>query len=242
MEIMTDEKIQENVLRVLTKIDRAALLAGRNPENVRLLVVTKKQPAKTVIAAIAGGVRLFGENYTDEAIPKILSIASRERLEWHMIGHVQSRKAKTVAEFFHTVESVDSIKIADRLNKMCIDLRRKMDVLLEINLSAEENKSGWHFENESNWEALLAELGQVAAFPHLKVKGLMTMPPLFDDSEEARPYFKQLIKLQGYLKEKIPQAGWDELSMGTSQDYEVAVTEGATIVRIGKAILGPRPE
>lgn len=242
MEIELDEKIQKNLLQVHTNIDRAAVLADRNPENIRLLIVTKKQPVEKILSAITAGARLFGENYADEAVPKMLSIASREPLEWHMIGHVQSRKAKTVSRFFHMVESVDSVKIAERLDKICFGLNRILQVLLEINVGGEESKSGWRFEPNADWDSLVPQISKVATLANLKINGLMTMPPLFDDPENTRPYFRQLVKVQAYLKDKLPGVSWDELSMGTSQDYEVAVQEGATILRIGQAVLGPRPK
>jgi pyridoxal phosphate enzyme (YggS family) len=157
-----------------------------------------------------------------------------------MIGHVQSRKAKIVCEHFSLVHSLDNKKLAERLNYYAGEAGKVLPVLLEFNLSGEESKSGWSANDENQWDKFLPEIDQINSFTQLRVQGLMAMPPLFDDPEYARPYFKKLRKLQGYLKSIFPDIDWKELSMGTSSDYRVAIQEGATLIRIGQAILGPR--
>ncbi len=191
-------------------------------------------------AAFEIGARTFGENYAEESIPKIEALR-REQVEWHMIGHVQSRKAALVAEHFALVHSVDSLKLANRLDRAAAELGRDLPVLLEYNVGGESGKGGWTAAEESQWPGLLPDAEAIVALPRLQVRGLMTMPPLSPDHEASRVYFSRLRRLRDYLARRLPQASWDELSMGTSADYPVAVEEGATLVRIGQAILGPRP-
>jgi pyridoxal phosphate enzyme (YggS family) len=238
--------IHERYVRVLDTIAAAARKAGRAPESVRLVVVTKSQPLEVARAAIEAGAKVLGENYADEAVEKILALKPQSppmqsAVEWHMIGHVQSRKAQLVAEHFALFHSLDSLKLAQRVDRFAGELGRALPVLLEFNLGGEASKHGWDASDEERWPGLLADAMAVAALPNLKVRGLMTMPPLSADSESARPYFQRLRRLRDFLAEHAPQAGWAELSMGTSSDYAVAVEEGATLVRVGQAILGPRP-
>jgi pyridoxal phosphate enzyme (YggS family) len=159
-----------------------------------------------------------------------------------MIGHVQSRKAPLVAQHFALVHSLDSLKLAQRLDRSAAELGRTLPVLLEFNVSGEKSKHGWDASEESLWKGLLTDVNAIAALPGLKVRGLMTMPPLSTDPEAARVHFRKLRRLRDFLSRQVSQAEWDELSMGTSVDYAVAVEEGATLVRIGQAILGPRPD
>lgn len=161
-------------------------------------------------------------------------------VQWHIIGHVQSRKVRMVCEHFDYLHSLDSLNLAHRLDHQCAELKRVLPVLLEFNVSGEESKSGWPAWDEPLWTKLMVDIQSIVEFPHLRVEGIMTMPPYFDNPEHARPFFKRMRKLQEFLARKFPQMGWQELSMGMSGDYEVAVQEGATWVRIGQAILGPR--
>jgi pyridoxal phosphate enzyme (YggS family) len=233
--------IRANINRVQERMAKAAWKAGRRAEEVRLVVVTKMHPVETVRAAVQAGAVYLGENYAEEAVEKINGLAGVGKVEWHMIGHVQSRKARLVCAHFDLVHSLDSLRLAERLDRQASELGKVMPVLLELNLGDEESKSGWAVAEDDLSQALLDELGQVAALPHLRVLGLMSMPPLFDDPDLARPYFKRLRELQGLLAARFPQVTWRELSMGTSTDFETAIQEGATMVRIGQAILGPRP-
>lgn len=239
--------IRERYMRTLEAIVASARKVGRSPEAVRLVVVTKLQPAEVVQSAVEAGAHILGENYAEEALEKILALESQSAgslsaVEWHMIGHVQSRKAQLVARNFALVHSLDSLKLAQRLNRCAAELERTLSVLLEFNVSGEKSKHGWLASDESRWPDLLADVNTIAALPNLKVRGLMTMPPLSTDPETARTYFQHLRRLRDFLSERVPQAEWSELSMGTSADYAVAVEEGATLVRIGQAILGPRPD
>jgi hypothetical protein len=194
---------------------------------------------EVIQAAIAAGISMFGENYAEEALGKIVAL-KETKVEWHMIGHVQSRKAEIIARNFSMLHSLDSSKLADRLERICIELNRTLPVLLEFNVSGEESKFGFSAWEENHWSELKPDIEKILSFSHLHVNGLMTMPPLFEDPERTRPYFQRLRKLQNYLANQFPKVQWQELSMGTSVDFLAAIQEGATFVRIGKAILGPR--
>ncbi|MEZ0396989.1 MAG: YggS family pyridoxal phosphate-dependent enzyme [Anaerolineales bacterium] len=233
--------IRERYQRVLERIEAAARRAGREPQSVRLVVVTKSQPLEVVRAALKAGVRIVGENYAEEALPKINSLKDEFVVEWHMIGHVQSRKAALVAAHFDLLHSLDSLKLARRLNAFCEQAGRLLPVMLEFNVGGEASKYGFPAWDESAWPALLPEIEAILQLPHLRLCGLMTMPPLYEHPEQSRPYFQRLRRLQAFLARHLPQADWQELSMGTSVDYETAIQEGATFVRIGTAIVGPRP-
>lgn len=232
--------IQERYQKVLDTISASAFKAGRTPEATRIVVVTKFQPPDVIQAAVEAGARLLGENYAEEAADKIAELKPQTGVEWHMIGHVQSRKALLVARHFSLVHSLDSRKLAQRLNDAAADLGRILPVLIEFNVSGDKNKYGWEASDETLWQGLLSGIMAIASMPSLKIRGLMTMPPLSTDPETARPHFQKLRHLRDYLSKKIPNTEWAELSMGTSADYAVAVEEGATLVRIGQAILGPR--
>lgn len=232
--------IRQRYQQVCEQIAEAAARAGRDPASVRLIVVTKSQPLTVVQAALEAGLCRFGENYAEEAVEKMQALPSGQ-IEWHMIGHVQSRKAALVARHFAMIHSLDSLKLARRLNEFAQQAGRVLPALLECNVSGEESKFGFPAWEETRWFDLLPQLEQILQFPNLRVRGLMTMPPYFDDPERARPYFQKLRRLQEFLQKNLPQADWSELSIGTSVDFAVAVEEGATYVRIGQAILGPRP-
>jgi len=242
------QAIGERYRRVSDTIDEVARKAGREPESVRLVVVTKLQPIRVIQAAIEAGARIFGENYAEEAVPKMDAIANllpRQtaggRVEWHMIGHVQRRKAALVVSHFALLHSLDSRRLAERLDRLAGAEDRQLPVLLEFNVGGEAGKEGWNTSDESMWPNLVPDVEAIAALPRLQIKGLMTMPPLVTDPEDARVYFRRLRRLRDFLAARVPGAVWDELSMGTSVDYPVAVEEGATLVRVGEAILGPRP-
>ena len=234
--------IRQRYLRTLDRIAAAAQAVGRDPQSVRLVVVTKAQPLAVVRAAVAAGIRTLGENYPEEAVEKILAVGMGTGVEWHMIGHVQSRKACLVAEHFALLHSLDSLKLAARLDRFAAQVERILPVLLEFNLGGEESKFGWPAWDESRWQDLLPQVAEVLRCSHLEVSGLMAMPPLPEHAaEESRPYFQRLRCLRDFLTKHFPPASWQELSMGTSADFAVAVQEGATLVRVGQAILGTRP-
>jgi PLP dependent protein len=235
-------EIRERYLRVIDQIGTAAQAAGRTTDAVRLVVVTKTHPIETVRAALEAGVRDLGENYAEEALAKIQALGpvNGEGPRWHMIGHVQSRKADLVAAHFDMLHALDSLKLARRLDRFAGQAGRKLPVLLEVNLSGEESKFGYPAWDQSQWPALLAELEQLVPLLNLEIRGLMTMPPFAALAEASRPFFRRMRSLQAYLDQHFPQVMWKELSMGTSADFAVAVEEGATLVRVGTAILGSR--
>ncbi|OQY33728.1 MAG: YggS family pyridoxal phosphate enzyme [Anaerolineaceae bacterium 4572_5.1] len=233
--------IRERYLKIQSQIRNAAHSAGRESESVQLIVVTKAQPLHVTQAAIMAGAQFLGENYPEEAVSKMQSLNEKFKVEWHMIGHVQSRKARVVAENFVLLHSLDSLKLARRLDRFSAEAGRKLPVLLEFNVGGEESKFGWDASDETRWAELLPVVDELLALSHLEIRGLMTMPPFFRDAERARPYFRQLRRLRDYLSAQYPQVKWEQLSMGTSGDFRVAVEEGATLVRVGQAIVGPRP-
>jgi PLP dependent protein len=234
--------IQDNLNQIGERIAKAATSAGRNPDEVRLVVVTKAQPVEVLQAVIAAGAQVIGENYAEEAVQKVTALGGKAGMEWHMIGHVQSRKARLVSEHFDLIHSLDSTHLAVRINQAAAELQRVVPVLLEFNLGGEESKSGWTAVDDAQWEGLQGDIEQVLALPSIRVCGLMTMPPLSADPENTQPFFARLRKLQTDLARRHAGVDWRELSMGTSADFEVAIQEGATLVRIGTAIVGPRPK
>lgn len=233
-------RIKENYYKVLENIRKVAIDSGRRPGEVRLVVVTKGHSLEKALQVVEAGARLLGENYVEEALPKIEILSNYSELEWHMIGHVQSRKARSVVEHFHCVHSVDSVKLAMRLDRFAAEFNKVIPVLFECNVSGEETKFGWKAWKEEEWGELLVQLEPLLHLNHIEVRGLMTMAPYSDNPEESRPYFQRLKRLRDYLANHFNDVNWSELSMGMSNDYEVAIQEGATLVRIGTAILGER--
>jgi pyridoxal phosphate enzyme (YggS family) len=234
------ESIRKRYLSTLDLIATAAKKSGRAYDSVKLVVVTKTQPVEMVQAVIEAGAAILGENYPEEGAMKIQSLGHFSAVEWHMIGHIQSRKAQIVAQNFSLVHSLDSVKLANRLSRFSEEAMRTLPVLLEFNVGGEESKSGWDASLETDWPGLVDEVGTVLALPQLQVCGLMTMPPLGTTAEVSRPYFQKLKRLQEFFSSQFPQADFGQLSMGTSSDFEVAVEEGATLVRVGTAIVGQR--
>lgn len=226
---------------IRAQIDAAALRVKRDPASVRLVVVTKTHSVETVRAAIQAGIRDFGENYAEEAVEKIRALGQVEGLCWHMIGHVQSRKADLVAAHFDFMHSLDSLKLANRLERFAAQAGRTLPVLLECNVGGEASKFGYAASTSQDLDFLSREIEQISQLPHLQIRGLMTMPPLYNDPQQTRPFFARLRELRDFLTVRFPAIAWDELSMGTSADFATAVEEGATIVRVGTAILGARP-
>lgn len=228
--------ILENASEILRKMSHAAMRAGRQPDAVRLVAVSKTVPAERIREAMEAGLRVFGENRVQEARDKIAALQTT-RLEftgvqWHLIGHLQKNKAKYAVQLFDLIHSVDSMELADELNRQAAKHGKVQRVLIEVKLSAEETKEGIAEED------LGALIAHVRRCPALSLEGLMTMPPYDLDPEKARPYFRRLRE----LRDGFTQAGVDlpELSMGMSHDFAVAIDEGATMVRIGTAIFGGR--
>jgi len=231
--------IKQNYERVLEKIDAAASSVGRDGSSIKLVVVTKGHPIEAVEEAISAGAKILGENYVEEAITKVEAFPQWSG-EWHMIGHIQSRKARQVCEYFDFVHSLDRLKIARRLNRFAGEAGIVFPVLLECNMSGEQSKYGWPAWEKDQWSYLLNEVGQVLEMTHLQVRGLMTMPPYSETPEQSRQYFIRLREIRSYFERQFPSIDWGELSMGMSADYEIAIQEGATMVRIGTEIMGPR--
>lgn len=222
--------IKENLLRVTEKIEKAARRAGRDPAEIKLVAVSKTVETGRIREAIEAGVTILGENYVQEAQKKIEEIG--RPISWHFIGHLQSNKAKYATRLFDMIHSVDSIPLAEELNRRAEKEGRRMDVMIEVNLSGEASKFGT--EEEKAFDVAR----KVLNLKNLSLIGLMTMPPYFNDPELSRPYYVQLRQLKGKMVEEgIPLK---ELSMGMSNDFEVAIEEGATYVRVGTAIFGER--
>jgi len=241
VETSTHEQIREKLNAVQAKMDAATHAAGRPTGSTRLLVVTKGQSVETIQAAYAAGIRLFGENYPEESLAKIDALSAMPDVEWHMIGHLQSRKARIVAQHFNMLHSLDSLTLAEKLDRQMSDQGRSLPVLLEVNVSGEESKGGWPAWDSPACDNLAADIEKLVCLEHLQIRGLMVMPPLFDDAALARPFFRKTRLLRDWLAGRFPDVSWNELSMGTSADYQEAIEEGSTFVRIGTAILGPRP-
>ena len=225
--------ILANLNRVQERVAAAARRAGRSPEEIRLVAVSKTVGAELVREAMAAGVKILGENYVQEAQKKIEAIG--HGIAWHFIGHLQTNKAKVAARLFDLIHSVDSLSLAEELDKAAKKQGRILPVLLQISLSEETTKFG------AKEREIFRMAESLATMEGIRVEGLMTMPPYFEDPEAARPYFGALRELSERLaRQKIPRILMKELSMGMSNDFEVAIEEGATLVRVGTAIFGPR--
>jgi hypothetical protein len=231
------------VREVEERIASAASRAGREPADVTLVAISKTFPVEAVVEAYEAGARHFGENRVAEGMEKVAAFAERmpaADATWHMVGHVQSRKAADVIGPFDVVHSVDRLKIARRFSRYAAEAERRLRVLLECNVSGEEAKygfdlAGWE-EEPARLDAFLDALDELAGLPRLEIRGLMTMAPLVDDAEVARPVFASLRRLRDAINQRRPGLGLTELSMGMTNDFEVAVEEGATMVRVGSAL------
>jgi pyridoxal phosphate enzyme (YggS family) len=236
---MVVDTLRENISTVYGRISHAAMRAGRNPEEVKLIAVTKTVEAERVREAIDAGLRAFGENRVQEAKAKREGLARLSTadhrlptIEWHLIGHLQRNKAKYAVRLFDLIHSVDSLGLAEELNGHAEKIGKLQDVLIEVKLSHEKSKHGI---SKGELTELLRE---VRYMKHLNLRGLMTVPPFSEDTEEVRPYFRELRELRD--EAATPGFALPELSMGMSNDFEVAIEEGATMVRIGSAIFGER--
>ncbi|HXZ80075.1 MAG TPA: YggS family pyridoxal phosphate-dependent enzyme [Terriglobales bacterium] len=231
--------IADNLSQVRERIEAAARRAARQPDEIELMAVSKTFPAEIIREAYLNGQRLFGENRVQEFAAKAEALRQLEGARFHMIGHLQSNKAKHATELFDAVDSVDSLKLAERLNEAAATQAagRRLPVLIEINTGAESAKSGLP-PDSPELETLLAAAPRLE---HLEIRGLMTIPPFGDDAESARPFFRQLRELRDRIAARhLPGVAMDVLSMGMSHDFEVAIEEGSTCVRIGTAIFGAR--
>jgi hypothetical protein len=238
--------IPEALARVQQRMAEAALRANRAPQDVRLVAVSKTFLAEAVLEAIEAGQRDFGENRVEEALPKKAAVAQARDgdVRWHLIGHVQSRKARDAGGQFDLIHSVDSLRLAHKLSAACVAAGARQEILLECNVSGEVSKdgfavAGWE-QDRVAFDAFARDVAQIISLAGLRVRGLMTMAPIMDEPAQARPFFASLRGLRDALHERFPHADWADLSMGMTDDFEVAIAEGATLVRIGRAIFGSR--
>jgi pyridoxal phosphate enzyme (YggS family) len=227
-------ELEDNIARVRERIAGACRRCGRRPEEVQLVAVSKTVPPERIRAAYAAGLRDFGENRVQEANAKRAALSDLT-VTWHLVGHLQTNKAKLARELFHWVHSLDSLRLAQKLDEAAPCSGDRLPVLLEVNLGEEAAKSGAREPELS----LLAE--QVSRLPTLDLRGLMVLPPFFEDPEQARPFFRRLRELAKTI-DAANHVSLRELSMGMSHDFEVAIEEGATLVRLGTAIFGPRSQ
>ncbi len=224
---------------VVEDIARVAQTCGRSSDEINLIVVTKTHPIENIIDVYNAGARNFGENYVEEAVEKMDRLIHFEKITWHMIGHIQSRKTNQVASRFAVAHSVDRLKIASRLDEAAHAEEKILSVFLECNVSGESSKEGWPAWDESQWGRLSEALEPLFFFKHLEIQGLMTMAPYTLDKEQSRPYFRKLRRLGEFLQNNL-LVSVPKYSMGMSGDYSVAIEEGATHLRIGTAIMGIR--
>jgi pyridoxal phosphate enzyme (YggS family) len=229
--------IAENIAEVRQRIAAAAHRAGRDPEKIVLMAVSKTFPPERIREAYNAGLRIFGENRVQEFSGKAAALRDLHEAEWHMIGHLQSNKAAAAAEAFAAIDSLDSLKLAEKLNASAARLGKKLGVLIEINVGDETAKSGLSSDSDEVEELLSA----APRLERLEFRGLMTVPPFAEDAREVRPYFRKLRALRDQLAaQHFPAVFMDVLSMGMSHDFEVAIEEGSTSVRVGTAIFGQR--
>lgn len=226
--------------KIRSEIERACAKSGRSAADIQILAISKIQPVEVIRAAYALGIHSFGESYLQEALVKMESLADLPGLHWEMVGHIQSRKAKEVAQNFDRIHSLDSLKLAELLAKHRPAALFPLDAYLEVNLAGEASKGGFLAKEKWDWEALFPVVEQISGLKGLKLIGLMAMPPLFEDPEEARPYFVKLRELRDALNRAFPDLMLNKLSAGTSSDFGIAIEEGATVIRIGEALLGRR--
>jgi len=238
-------KIADNVQHIRGQIADACAKSGRDPSSVKLIAVSKRKPAADILEAVRAGVQHFGENRVEEAEEKIPAVMAQldQRLTWHMVGHIQSRKARDIPGLFDVVHSVDSLKLAQKLSRQIGNGTTPLPVLIQVNTSGEDRKSGlsaFDWQSSDDVRTLLVQqVRAIVELPHLHVQGLMTMAPIVDHIEAVRPVFKSLAELRQMLNETLSLT-LTELSMGMTDDFPVAVEEGATMVRVGRAIFGER--
>ncbi len=234
--------IAENIAHIRERIAATARRTGRNPDEITLMGVSKTFPAERIREAYAAGLRVFGENRVQEFAGKADALRDLLNAEWHLIGHLQSNKAAKATELFDAVDSVDSVRLAEKLNASAESAGKTLSVLIEINVGGEQAKSGIAPGSDEQCSDELEQILQGAPrWKNLTVRGLMTVPPYTEDPEGARAYFRQLREIRdGIAARRLPAVSMDVISMGMSHDFEVAIEEGATCVRVGTAIFGER--
>jgi len=228
------DRIQSRFEQVMDRIATAAEACGRKPESIQLVAVSKTIDVRRVQEAISAGAQILGENYVQEARQKIHTLGSHD-VSWHFIGHLQSNKAKYAVRLFDLIHSVDSLKLAKEIDKQAAKTAKRQEVLIQVNIAGETTKSG------VAGEETLRLVNEIGRLEHLSIRGLMTMPPYFNAPEKVRPFFVALRNLADRIRaEQLPNVVMEELSMGMTGDFEVAIEEGATLVRVGTAIFGER--
>jgi len=234
MEPSVRETIAQRVQLVLSTIRSVAEKAGRNPDSIRLVAATKTVTNDRIREGIAAGLSILGENRVQEAIPKVEALAEAP-VRWHFLGHLQRRKVRSVVGLFELIHSVDSVELAQEIDRRAGETGRHQDILLEVNIGGETTKTGFHPDS------LVQLVSSMASLTHIHIKGLMAIPPPTVEVESARAYFIRLRELAASIAaQRIQGVEMDELSMGMSNDYEIAIQEGATLVRVGSAIFGAR--
>ncbi len=234
MELLIGETIAERVQSVLSRIRSAEERAGRSGGSVRLVAVTKTVSVDHITEGLQAGLTILGENRVQEALPKRAALTEAP-VRWHFIGHLQRRKVRSVIGLFEMIHSVDTVDLAQEIDRRAGEAGHRQSVLIEVNIGNEPTKAGFHPED------VVRSVSSMAELPHIGIKGLMTIPPQTDNPDSSRPYFRKLNELAREIAAlKIPSVSMDELSMGMSNDYEVAIEEGATLVRVGTALFGPR--
>ncbi|MDH4097953.1 MAG: YggS family pyridoxal phosphate-dependent enzyme [Nitrospira sp.] len=234
MEPSVRETIAQRVQLVLSTIRSVAEKAGRNPDSIRLVAATKTVTNDRIREGIAAGLSILGENRVQEAIPKVEALAEAP-VRWHFLGHLQRRKVRSVVGLFELIHSVDSVELAQEIDRRAGEAGRHQDILLEVNIGGETTKTGFHPDS------LVQLVSSMASLAHIHIKGLMAIPPPTVEVESARAYFIRLRELAASIAaQRIQGVEMDELSMGMSNDYEIAIQEGATLVRVGSAIFGAR--
>jgi len=229
--------IADNIARIRDRIASAAASAGRNPDDITFMAVSKTFPAESIRGAFQAGIRVFGENRVQEFGGKAETLRDLDDARWHMIGHLQSNKASKATELFHAIDSVDSLRLAERLHDAAKAANKQLDVLIEVNVGGEDAKSGVAPDSPELEHILEAS----SRLNHLRIRGLMTIPPFTEDPQGARPYFRKLREVRDAIRDRgLPAVDMDILSMGMSHDFEVAIEEGSTCVRVGTAIFGSR--
>lgn len=231
--------VAENIAAIRERISKAAARVKRNPDSIILMAVSKTVEPVRIRQAYEAGIRAFGENRVQEFADKADALHDLSGAQWHLIGHLQTNKAKKAAELFHAVDSVDSLHLAEKLDQTAEQVKKILPILIEINVGSEESKSGIPLDSPELEEVLQA----AERLEHLQIRGLMTIPPYTENPEDARPYFRVVRDLRDTIAQRrLPGIHMDVLSIGMSHDFEVAIEEGSTCVRVGSAIFGERPK
>lgn len=239
---INSQTITHNLEETRQRIELAASVSGRSAEDVLLVAVSKRHPVRAIAAAYQAGVKHFGENRVAECVEKVSSLP--QDIHWHMVGGLQSRKASDAAPVFEWVHSIDRLKIARKLSDAIESDMQPLQVLVQVNVSGEASKSGYELSawpaSNHEYDAFISEMSALSDYRGVRIRGLMTMAPYVEDPQQTRPVFQKMRQLQQALQREMPALDWEHLSMGMTNDYEVAIEEGATIVRLGTAIFGPR--